>query len=124
MGTAVDLALRSTHVLFATAVLALSSSLVGQWSKELAYGGVHIPAPFSLEWATFAGAFSFLASLLGLASNWVEILEGNCTIVLDGSALVANLVGGIVSREPLDLGWRGSMADAGRTAARGGGEIV
>jgi hypothetical protein len=98
MGTALDLVLRSLHIIFAIVVFAISITLVATWNHTMREGSVRISLPFALGWATFTGVLSSFASFVGMASNWIEALNGRCTFLLDGVSVLANLLGGVVSQ--------------------------
>lgn len=97
MGTALDIAVRSLHVVLAIVVFAISTSLIATWNRNLRDGSVRLPVPFALGWATFTGVMSSFAGFIGMASNWIEAIGHKCTFVLDGISVLVNLLGGIVS---------------------------
>jgi hypothetical protein len=89
MGNIWDIALRATQIISAFVVLGLSADLVANKFQLQ-------PTPFILVWATFAGAVSVLISIVGLASNWYESLEGKGILFLDGLMVLLNFAGSIV----------------------------
>ncbi|KAF2709618.1 hypothetical protein K504DRAFT_455315 [Pleomassaria siparia CBS 279.74] len=86
----ITFALRGTQVLFSVVVLGLSIGLI----KGQKYPGAAIPA--TLGYAAFVGATSLLGAFIGLASNWVELLQGIIGAAIDGFVLVINIAGGII----------------------------
>jgi len=71
-------------------VLGLSISL----AKQQKYGKV----PSQTSYAAFTGALGIIASVIGIASIFVEKLRGVITWVLDGVTGIALLAAGVVSQ--------------------------
>lgn len=91
MGTAIDLTFRVTSILFTGIIFVLSASLVANPFQCK-------PVPFVLGGALFVGVATVCGSVVVLVSNLVEFLEGKFMLILDGTLVMANHVGGIVSR--------------------------
>ncbi|KAF2642985.1 hypothetical protein P280DRAFT_241617 [Massarina eburnea CBS 473.64] len=84
----INLTIRSTQLLFSIITLTLSASLVkGQHP--------HLNAPTILKYATFAGAATLLAALVGLATEWASVLQGKVMLVVDFMVAVVNILGGV-----------------------------
>jgi hypothetical protein len=86
----VNFVLRGFNIIFASIVLGLSIGLMkGQWEGE--------SSPVSLQFAAFVGAISLLGGFIGLAAEWVTILQGKIGLIIDGVITVMNIAGGVVS---------------------------
>jgi len=79
--------LRFFQILFSVVVLGLSITL--------AKGQRHGAVPATTGYAAFAGAFGVLAGLIGIASLFVEMLNGIISWAVDGLAALILLAGGI-----------------------------
>lgn len=86
----VNFALRGSQAVFAAVVLGLSVTLC----KDQIIDGT---LPASLGYVAFVGGISFVAAFIGVASTWVELLQGVIGAGIDAFILVLNLAGGIVS---------------------------
>jgi hypothetical protein len=87
----ITFALRGSQIIFSVVVLGLSVNLL----KGHLVGDKPIP----LGYAAFVGATSLLGAIIGIASNWVELLQGIIGAAIDGVILIINIIGGIVSCE-------------------------
>jgi hypothetical protein len=74
-------------------VLGLSISL----ARQQKYGKV----PSQTSYAAFTGALGIIASVIGIASLFVDKLRGVFTWVLDGVTSIALLAAGVVSQPTL-----------------------
>jgi hypothetical protein len=83
-------AIRGAQIIFAAIVCGLSIDL----ARGHHWGGL----PVILGYVSFVGCVSLLAAFVGLASMWVELLQGTIGLIIDGVILVVNLAGGLVSR--------------------------
>jgi hypothetical protein len=85
----INFAIRGTQALFAIIVLGLSVDLIrGHKSDDL---------PGTLGFAAFVGGISIVAACIGIASTWVETLQGVIGTAIDGVVAVINLAAGVVS---------------------------
>ncbi|GLI73773.1 hypothetical protein PoHVEF18_002002 [Penicillium ochrochloron] len=78
---------RFLQILFSIVVLVLSISL----ARQQKYGKV----PSQTSYAAFTGALGIIASVIGIASLFVEKLRGVFTWVLDGVTGIALLAAGV-----------------------------
>jgi hypothetical protein len=86
--TIVNFGLRGAQALFAIITLGLASTLIKNQVKD---------RPSILGYAAFVGGISIAGALVGLASTWVEILQGIIGAGVDAVIIFANIAGGIVS---------------------------
>lgn len=84
----VNFAIRGFQALFAIIILGLSVDLV----RGQKYGDL----PATLGFAAFVGGVSIVAVVIGIASTWVEALQGIIGAGIDGVVAVINLAGGVV----------------------------
>jgi len=82
--------LRGAQILFSVVALGLSVSLL----KGHKYGDL----PATIGFSIFVTAVALLGAFVGIAANWVELLQGIIGAGIDGLVLLANIAGGIVSR--------------------------
>lgn len=87
-GPKINFAIRATQALFAIVVFGISCSLIK--------GHKHGSLPSTLGFVAFIGGVSFVASLLGAASHWIQILQGNLGMLVDAAMVGLNVAGGIV----------------------------
>jgi hypothetical protein len=91
--TTLGLAVRVLQVLFSATVLGLSISLV--------QGNILGHPPLSLTFAAFVGGVSIVGALSGLATLWVQRLQGRIVLIVDAAIAAFNLAGGVVSTPTL-----------------------
>ncbi|KAK8140190.1 hypothetical protein PG984_000256 [Apiospora sp. TS-2023a] len=84
----VAIGLRVAMLVCSAVVLGLSAAL----NKEQVKG----PVPPETGFSSFAGGFTLIACLVGVAGLWVTAIPGLITMVLDGISAVIYLVAGIV----------------------------
>lgn len=85
-----NFAIRGTQALFAIIVFGLSTTLIrGHKLGSLSS---------SLGFVAFVGALSFLAALLGIASHWLQVLQGHIGVLIDAIIVGVNIAGGIVGQ--------------------------
>jgi len=85
----VNFGIRGAQIIFAAIVTGLSIDL----ARGHHWGGL----PVILGYVCFVGCVSLLAGFAGLASSWIEVLQGKIGLILDGFVTAANLAGGLVS---------------------------
>ena len=85
----IALALRVLHTLLSATVLGLSISLI--------QGTILGNAPLSLTISAFVGGVSLAGALTGLATLWVQKLQGRIAVVIDATVATFNIAGGVVS---------------------------
>ncbi|KAF2677768.1 hypothetical protein K458DRAFT_318698 [Lentithecium fluviatile CBS 122367] len=83
-----NIGIRAAQLIFAAIVCGLSIDL----AKGHKNGGL----PVTLGYVSFVGCVSLLAGFVGLASTWVEKLQGKIGLIVDGFIMVANLAGGLL----------------------------
>lgn len=83
------MAIRAFQIIFAAVVLGLAVALL----KQQVDGTT---APAILGYAAFTGGIALLAGLIGIASIWVEMLQGLIMGIVDALIAVLCLAGGIV----------------------------
>ncbi|KAF9735401.1 hypothetical protein PMIN06_002613 [Paraphaeosphaeria minitans] len=84
-----NFALRGFQILFAAVVLGLSVGMIkGQ--------GPGLNSPISLRYTAFVGGVSFLTAIVGIASEWISILQGMVGLVIDGLVTLLNIAGGVL----------------------------
>lgn len=88
----ITLALRGTQALFAVVVLGLSVGLITDHKTG--------SLPITLGYAAFVGGISLLGAFIGIAANWVELLQGIIGAGIDAFLTILNIAGGIVSNLP------------------------
>lgn len=88
-GSKVNFAIRATQAFFAIVVLGISCSLIKGNQKDAS-------PPSTLGFVAFIGGISFVASLLGVAAHWIQILQSNLGIFIDAAMVGLNVAGGIV----------------------------
>lgn len=86
----ITFALRGAQLLFSVVVLGLSVGLI----KDHKIGSLPIP----LGYAAFVGGITLLGAFIGIASNWVELLQGIIGAGIDAFLTLLNIAGGIVSQ--------------------------
>ncbi|KAJ4383965.1 hypothetical protein N0V86_000809 [Didymella sp. IMI 355093] len=84
----ITFAIRGTQALFAIIVFGLSCSLIK--------GHEEGTLPSTLGFAAFIGGLSFIAAILGIASHWLRILQGQLGLLVDPVVAGINLAGGIL----------------------------
>lgn len=84
----VNFGLRGAQALFAIVTLGLAATLIRGQVEGM-------PAIFG--YAAFAGGISFAGAIIGVASTWVELLQGIIGAAIDAFVILANIAGGIVS---------------------------
>ncbi|KAF2795697.1 hypothetical protein K505DRAFT_348446 [Melanomma pulvis-pyrius CBS 109.77] len=84
----ITLALRGAQLLFSVVVLGLSVSLI----RDHKYGSLPVP----LGYAAFVGGITVLGAFIGIASAWVELLQGIIGAGIDAFLLLINVAGGII----------------------------
>jgi hypothetical protein len=89
----VNFALRGAQILFAVVVLGLSVDLIRGQKGD---GSL----PGTLGYAAFVGGVSLLGAFIGLASTWIDFLQGVIGATIDSFLIGINLAGGIVSAIP------------------------
>jgi hypothetical protein len=87
----INYAIRGAQLLFGIIVLGLSVDLIRGHEKRLQ------DLPATLGFAAFVGGISILGALVGVAANWVEILQSIIGAGIDGVIALINLIGGVVS---------------------------
>jgi hypothetical protein len=85
----VNFVLRGFQLVFASVVLGLSVSLV----RGQAEGS---NSPISLRYASFVGGLTFIAAIIGIAGEWVSVLQGKVGLLIDGIVTLVNVAGGVV----------------------------
>jgi hypothetical protein len=81
--------IRGFQILFAAVVLGLSVGMInGQWSG--------LNSPISLRYTAFVGGITFLAGIIGIAAEWVSVLQGMVGLIIDGLITLFNIAGGVV----------------------------
>ncbi|KAF2476211.1 uncharacterized protein BDR25DRAFT_64444 [Lindgomyces ingoldianus] len=87
--TIISLALRGCQALFAIIILGLSAGLLkGQVVKD--------QLPSTIPYAIFTGAFGLVCACIGVASNWVEILQTVLMAGIDCAVAFFYLAGGVI----------------------------
>ncbi|KAJ4984133.1 hypothetical protein SVAN01_10365 [Stagonosporopsis vannaccii] len=81
-------ATRGTQALFAVVVFGLSTTLI----KGHKVGSL----PSTLGFVAFVGGISFVAALLGVASHWIQVLQGKVGVLMDAVIAGLNVAGGIL----------------------------
>ncbi|KAF2632600.1 hypothetical protein BU25DRAFT_357151 [Macroventuria anomochaeta] len=81
-------AIRGTQALFAIVVFGLSTTLI----RGHHYGSL----PVTLGFVAFVGGLSFVAALLGIATHWMQALQGPAGVLMDGVIAGINIAGGIL----------------------------
>ena len=89
MDTSLTLAFRVLQLLFSATVLGLSISLV--------QGNILGHPPLSLTFSAFVSGVSMAGALAGLATLWMQRLQGLIGVVVDATIAAFNIVGGVVS---------------------------
>ena len=89
MDNILTLAFRVLQLLFSATVLGLSISLV--------QGNILGYPPLSLTFSAFVGGVSIVGALAGLATLWMQRLQGLIGVVVDAAIAAFNIVGGVVS---------------------------
>jgi hypothetical protein len=85
-------AIRGTQALFAVVVFGLSTSLIkGHHAGSL---------PATLGFLAFVGGMSIVGALLGVATQWLSVLQGQIGMLIDAIIAGINMAGGIVSMRP------------------------
>ncbi|KAF1958589.1 hypothetical protein CC80DRAFT_15112 [Byssothecium circinans] len=103
----INFSIRSFQAIFAITTLALSANLVRDQYKDSS-------APVVLKYATFTGAVTLIASLVGAAMQWVDMLQGKVILLVDGIIAVGNLAGGILLAAGIGLSKCGDTSDENR----------
>ncbi|KAK3217433.1 hypothetical protein GRF29_1g3057418 [Pseudopithomyces chartarum] len=85
----VNFVLRGFQLVFASVVLGLSVSLV----RAQAEGS---NSPISLRYASFVGGLTFIAAIIGIAAEWVSVLQGKVGLLIDGIVTLVNVAGGVL----------------------------
>lgn len=85
----VNFAIRGAQIIFAAIVTGLSI--------DLARGHHWGALPVILGYVCFVGCVSLLAGFAGLASTWIEFLQGKIGLLIDAFITVVNLAGGLVN---------------------------
>ena len=85
----ITFALRGAQALFAVVVLGLSVGLI----RDHKTGSL----PVTLGYAAFVGGISLLGAFIGIAANWVELLQGIIGAGIDAVLTILNIAGGVVS---------------------------
>lgn len=62
--------------------------------------GPTLNSPISLRYTAFVGGVSFLTAIVGIAAEWISVLQGMVGLVIDGLVILLNIAGGVV-RYPL-----------------------
>ncbi|ORY08696.1 marvel domain-containing protein [Clohesyomyces aquaticus] len=89
MSSIVNLGLRGLQVLFAIIIIGLTANLInGQ-----VFSGT---LPAIIAFTMFTGAFGMLGAILGIASNWVEVLQSILMAGIDALTAFFYLAGGVV----------------------------
>ena len=89
----VNFAVRGFQILFAAVVLGLSVGMVkGQ--------GPGSQSPISLRYTAFVGGVTFLTAIVGIAAEWVSVLQGMVGLIIDGIVMLLNIAGGVVCSPP------------------------
>jgi hypothetical protein len=83
------LAFRVAQLLFSATVLGLSISLV--------QGNILGSPPSALTFSAFVGGVSIVGALSGLATLWVQRLQGRIGLIVDAAIAAFNIAGGVVS---------------------------
>ncbi|KAF2440785.1 hypothetical protein P171DRAFT_395514 [Karstenula rhodostoma CBS 690.94] len=84
-----NFALRGFQVLFAAVVLGLSVGMIkGQ--------GPGLNSPISLRYTAFVGGVSFLTAIIGIAAEWISVLQGMVGLVIDALVTLLNIAGGVL----------------------------
>lgn len=83
------LILRICQLIFAVIVLGLSVK-AAQWQWQG-------PVPATTAFSAFAGAFTLLVALVGIAAIWLSAIPSIAMSGIDGLAALLLLAGGIVS---------------------------
>lgn len=82
--------IRGFQILFASVVLGLSVGMVkGR--------GPGRDSPISLRYTAFVGGVTFLTAIIGIAAEWVSVLQGMVGLIIDGIIILLNIAGGVVS---------------------------
>lgn len=80
---------RGFQIIFAAVVLGLSVGMIkGQ--------GPTFNSPISLRYTAFVGGATFLAGFVGLAAEWVSVLQGKISLLMDALITLLNIAGGVV----------------------------
>ncbi|KAF2741384.1 hypothetical protein EJ04DRAFT_571486 [Polyplosphaeria fusca] len=85
-----NLAVRGFQVLFAIVVLGVTGTLISGQDTRLE----KVPATYGF--ITFAGAVAMIGAAVGIAANWVEMLNGAITWGVDGVIALINLAAGVL----------------------------
>ncbi|KAF2192408.1 hypothetical protein K469DRAFT_553046 [Zopfia rhizophila CBS 207.26] len=83
------LALRGAQVLSTVVVLGVSVSLIKDQDSERT-------VPAALSYAAFVGGVGLLGAIIGITSNWVDMLQGIIMGGIDVLMAIFNLAGGVV----------------------------
>jgi hypothetical protein len=84
-----NFAIRGFQILFAAVVLGLSVGMIrGQWEG--------LNSPISLRYTAFVGGVSFLGGVIGIATEWISVLQGMVGLIIDGLITLLNIAGGVV----------------------------
>jgi hypothetical protein len=83
------LAFRVMQMLFSITVLGLSISLI--------QGNILSHPPLALTFSAFVGGVSIVGALSGLATVWVQRLQGRIGAMVDAAVVAFNIAGGVVS---------------------------
>lgn len=84
-----NFAIRGFQIVFAAVVLGLSVGMIkGQ--------GPFLSSPISLRYTAFVGGISFLTGFVGIAAEWVSVLQGMVGLIIDGLIILLNIAGGVL----------------------------
>lgn len=89
-----NFAIRGAQIIFAAIVTGLSIGL----ARGHHWGNL----PVILGYVSFVGCVSLLAGFAGLASAWIDALQGKIGLIIDGFIMLVNLAGGLVVAIKLD----------------------
>ncbi|KAJ4286715.1 hypothetical protein N0V90_012967 [Kalmusia sp. IMI 367209] len=85
----VNFALRGFQIVFASVVLGLSVGLIRGQAKGL-------NSPISLRYASFVGGVSLITAFVGIAAEWISVLQGMIGLAIDGVVTLINIAGGVL----------------------------
>ncbi|KAF1974258.1 hypothetical protein BU23DRAFT_531733 [Bimuria novae-zelandiae CBS 107.79] len=85
----VNFIVRGFQIVFAACVLGLSVGLIKGQRPGL-------DSPISLRYCAFVGGISFIAGFVGVAAEWVSVLQGKIGLIIDGVVTLINIAGAVL----------------------------